>query len=261
MDLDIRERSRLINAITMFKPDILIHCAVEPVQYPIDEWVDVQTNVGGTCNLIHAAKLCEVKRFIYFQTVLIYGAVYTQEPLPVDYRTDPKSSYAISKLCAENYIKSSGLDYISFRLANHYGPRNLTGAFPVFFKKLTAGESCTIVDARRSLVFISDLVNLVMKGCDLSYPGGVYHVSSDESFLIKDIFFMMFDMLNGWNMNKHIFKDADPNDMHTMILDWTKTKEVFGWEPLVSVKEGVIKTVNWYKANGVEKTFTHLKGA
>lgn len=260
-EADIRERVKLINTVAMFNPDIIIHCAVEPVKHPIDPWTDVQTNVAGTCNLIDAAKECGVKRFIYFQTVLIYGAIDSEDPIGINHPVAPTNSYAITKLCAENFIVNSGLDFISFRLANHYGPRNFTGAFPVFYKKLTSSESCTVVNARRSLVFVSDLVDLVIKGCDLSYPGGIYHVSSNEDYSIKELFLLMNFMLNEQGSDQtHIFREPDKDDMKIMKLDWSRTKDTFNWEPQIDISTGLERTVNWYKLNGVTKTYTHLKG-
>ena len=81
-------------------------------------------------------------RIIYFQTVL-----------------PPISSYAISKIAAEHYLRLSGVPLTVFRLAAVYGPRNLSGAIPTFYRQVAAGEPCTVVeDATRDFVFIDDLV-------------------------------------------------------------------------------------------------------
>jgi len=262
---DIRDRSEVKYVMQGFRPDILIHCAYEPIKHPVIEYNDVMTSVAGTVNLIDSAKEVNVKRIIYFQTVLIYGPAKDEKMITVDAKTDPRASYAISKLCAEHYIRNSGIDFISFRLANHYGPRNLTGAFPVFFKKIMAGETCTIMNERRSFVYISDLVNLVEKAIDTKYPSGIYHVSSLNDYSILEIFkwvyFLTTSYIFDYTKHNHTIREPDPGSMEVMLLDWSKTKEVFDWEPVVTMQEGIGKTIAWYKENGVEKTFTHCKNA
>ena len=85
-------------------------------------------------------------RIIYFQTVL-----------------PPISSYAISKIAGEHYLRLSGQPLTVFRLAAVYGPRNLSGAIPTFYRQVKAGLPCTVVeDASRDFVFVEDLVDRVL---------------------------------------------------------------------------------------------------
>ena len=60
----------------------------------------------------------------------------------------------------------SGLDFISFRLANAYGPRNISGPLPTFFQRLTTGKACFVMDTRRDFIFVDDLVDVVVKAID-----------------------------------------------------------------------------------------------
>ena len=97
-------------------------------------------------------------RIFYFQTVL-----------------PPISSYAISKIAGEHYLRLSGQPLTVFRLASIYGPRNLSGAIPTFYRQIKAGQPCTVVeDATRDFVFIEDLVKrvefLVDDGSGLGSP-------------------------------------------------------------------------------------------
>ena len=61
-------------------------------------------------------------RLIYFQTALCYGTRPLEQPITLEHPIRPDSSYAISKTAGEQYIELSGLDFVSFRLANAYGP-------------------------------------------------------------------------------------------------------------------------------------------
>ena len=72
-------------------------------------------------------------RFIYFQTALCYGLKPLEQPITLGHPKLPaNSSYAISKTAAEDYIEISGLDFVTFRLANVIGPRNVSGPLPIF---------------------------------------------------------------------------------------------------------------------------------
>ena len=106
-------------------------------------------------------------RFVYFQTALCYGLHPQEQPITLSHPLDPKdSSYAISKTAGECYVRLSGLDWISFRLANVYGPRNLSGPLPTFYQRLSEEKPCFVMDTRRDFVFVDDLVEVAMKAVD-----------------------------------------------------------------------------------------------
>src|SRR3546814_18681562 len=91
------------------------------------------TNGVGGVNLIQAAKNSGVSRFIYFQTALTYGLHPEQNPIPLDPPKNPgNSSSSISKTTTDDYLDLSGLDYVTFRLANVVVPPNVHGPLPLF---------------------------------------------------------------------------------------------------------------------------------
>ena len=135
--------------------DLIYHCAASYRNREAWE-LDARTNVLGTLAVIREAQHSGA-RLVYFQTSLCYGPNPTS-PVKIDAPLNPVGSYAVSKTAGEAYIRDSGLEYVSLRLANVYGPRNLSGPIPTFFQRLTEGKPCTVVDSRRDFVFIDDLV-------------------------------------------------------------------------------------------------------
>ena len=108
-----------------FKPDAIVHTAAS-YKDPNDWHSDSITNCVGGSNVIDLAKKYDVQRFIYYQTALCYGLKPTKQPIPIDYPRNPAgSSYSISKTTNEYYLELSGLDFVTFRLANVIGPRNV----------------------------------------------------------------------------------------------------------------------------------------
>ena len=97
----------------------------------------------------------DVGRFIYFQTALCYGVKPLQQPIRLDHPKFPaNSSYAITKTAIEDFLEISGLDYVTFRLANVVGPRNVSGPLPIFFQRLSEGKRCFATKARRDFVYV-----------------------------------------------------------------------------------------------------------
>ena len=94
------------------------------------------TNSVGGANIVEASKTFGVKRFIYFQTALCYGQKPIEQPITLNHHRKPGgSSYAITKTVNELFIELSGIDYVTFRLANVVGPRNVAGPYH-FYQRL-----------------------------------------------------------------------------------------------------------------------------
>ena len=148
---------------------------------------DAATNTLGTANVVRAAERADVERLIYFQTALCYGTQPLEQPITLDHPLRPDSSYAISKTAGEQYIELSRLDWVSLRLANAYGPRNVSGPLPTFFSRLTSGKPCFVMDTRRDFIFVDDLIEVVLAALD-GTGHGHYHVASGSDYAIKELF-------------------------------------------------------------------------
>ncbi len=248
-----------------FKPEVVVHAAAS-YKDP-DNWVeDVNTNVLGTVNVVKASQRENVKRIIYFQTSLCYGLKPLEQPITFKHPLfsggySGGSSYAISKTAGEQYIELSGLDFISFRLANAYGPRNLSGPLPVFFSRLTQGKQCFVVDTRRDFIYIDDLVEVVLKAIDGVGERGYYHISSGTDYSIKELYDAVVDALGLPEelKNQVEVKPRGKDDAPSILIDPTKTEKDFQWKVKTPLLEGVKKAIEYYKVYGVTQTFTHLR--
>jgi UDP-glucose 4-epimerase len=242
-----------------FKPDLAIHAAAS---YKDPEaWVeDTMTNVLGSANVAQGAKKNGVKRLIYFQTALCYGLQPIEQPITLSHPIRPEgSSYAISKTAGENLIQLTGLDYISFRLANAYGPRNLSGPLPTFFQRLTSNKPCFVMDTRRDFIFVNDLVDCVMGAIDGKGQRGAYHISSGSDYSIKELFDATIAALE-IKLEKEVeVRPRNPDDAFTILLDPSKTQKDFQWKTTTRLKTGVKAAIEWYREFGISQTFTHLK--
>ncbi len=250
--------NRLFNE---FNPEVVVHAAAA-YRDPEDWAEDARTNVLGSANVVQAAKRSAARRLIYFQTALGYGLKPIEQPITLNHPLKPEgSSYAISKTAGEQYVELGGLDFLSFRLANAYGPRNLSGPLPTFFHRLTTGKPCFVMDTRRDFVYIGDLVSVVVKAIDGQGASGYYHVSSGSDYAIKELFDATVKAL-GLALDHDVeVRPRNPDDAYTILLDPSKTEETFDWQVTTPLETGVRAAIEWYKEYGITQTYTHLKHA
>lgn len=240
-----------------FRPDAVAHAAAS-YKDP-DAWAeDARTNALGTAIVVKGAERVGAKRLLYFQTALCYGVKPLEQPITLEHPLLPyESSYAISKTAGENYIRLSGLDWVSLRLANVYGPRNLSGPLPTFFSRLTQDKPCFVTDTRRDFLFVTDLVDVAAKA--LTGTGsGAYHVSSGSDVAIKDLFDATTAALDLGTIDVEVRPRA-ADDAASILLDPTRTNADFAWRTSVSLEDGVAQAIAWYREHGIEQTYTHLK--
>lgn len=255
----IADRDLVYGWMESFKPDIVVHAAAS-YKDP-DNWEeDVRTNTLGGAIVTQAAKANHVGRLIYFQTALCYGVKPLEQPITLDHPIRPgDSSYAISKTAAEQYIALSGIEFISFRLANAYGPRNLSGPLPTFYHRLTQGLACFVMDTRRDFIYIDDLIDVVIQAIDGKGERGYYHIASGRDYAIKELFDSTVKAL-GIRLDEEVeVRPRHPDDAYTILLDPSKTERDFDWQVTTPLEEGVKKTIAYYKQYGITETFTHLR--
>lgn len=252
--------AELVNhAFDDFQPELVVHAAAS-YKDPNNWQEDTRTNVLGTAIVTQASQRYQVRRLIYFQTALCYGLKPVEQPITLHHPIRPGgSSYAISKTTGEQYIRLSGLDFISFRLANAYGPRNLSGPLPTFYHRLINNKPCFVMKTRRDFIYVDDLIDVVMQAIDGKGQSGAYHVSSGSDYSIKELFDATVKAL-GIQLDQPVEeRERNPDDAYTILLDPSKTNEDFGWQTSMPLEAGVRLAIEWYQVYGITQTYTHLK--
>ena len=237
--------------------DVIVHTAASFANG--NDWSDhININVLGTALITRLAQKFNC-RLIYFQTALCYGDNPTIQPVPLEYPRQPMaSSYAISKTAGEFYVEQSGVDFVTFRLANIVGPRNLSGPLPIFYKRISAGEKCVIASAKRDFIDVRNLATVVLQAVD-GRGNGAYHFSSGKDVQIIDLYKKVVSAMRLDFEPEYNFQENAAGGPPSILLDPTRTYSDFDMPTLNSIEETVSGAISYYEKFGVTREVTHLK--
>ena len=235
--------------------DWVIHLAalaeiVPSIQQPEEYF---RANVDGTFNVLQAAKIAGVKRFIYIASSSCYG-------IPDNYPTTEKAEirlqypYALSKWMGEELVMHWAQVYkfpaLSLRFFNVYGPRSRTSGtygavFGVFLGQKLAGKPYTVVgDGKqtRDFTYVTDIAQAILVSAKSDRVGQIYNVGSGATVSVN----RLVELLGGEKV--HIPKR--PGEPDSTFADISKIRRELGWEPQVAIEEGVaeiLKQIDYWK--------------
>jgi UDP-glucose 4-epimerase len=256
----IVDASLVAQIFSDFRPEVVVHTAAS-YKDPEDWGTDALVNAVGTANLAKACKTYKVGRLIYFQTALCYGTKPVQQPIQLDHPLNPvNSSYAISKTAGENYVQFSGVEWVTFRLANVIGPRNVSGPLPIFYGRLIEGKKCFVTPARRDFCFAGDLAKVVVQAAD-GAGRGTYHFSSGKDVAIKELYDAVVKAMKLNDYPEPEVKPLGPDDAPSILLDPSRTFADFQNVTFTPLDEIANLSVERWAREGVVGGYTHLKEA
>ena len=242
----------------MIGVDVVFHmAALARVQPSIDEPLDYhRVNVDGTLNMLEAARLAGVKRFVFSSSSSVYGDVEEKDlPTSEDSKLNPMSPYALHKLQGEQYCKLFsnlyGMETVCLRYFNVYGERQSTeGAYclvmGVFAQQLLNGKKMTINgdgEQTRDFTYVGDVVEANIK-CgtmlkDKGWNGDVINIGNGEGFSVNKV----ADLLGG----ERLYQDPVVEPRKTK-ADNSKARELLDWKPTQDFEEWV---KSWKKELGI----------
>jgi UDP-glucose 4-epimerase len=238
--------------------DVVFHEAaqINPVTAVEKPFYDFEINAKGTLNMLEAAHKNGVKKFIFASTN-VYG---DPKYLPIDenHPIDLLSPYAAAKLSGEAYCivysRTYGLETVRLRNTNIYGPRQRTksesGATAIFMEKAIRDERFTIFGdgtKTRDFVYISDVVNANMLAAQKDgISGEVFNVGVGKETSINQLAEIVLKTLGKQELSP-LYGPPRDADFSRCIADTSKARRILGYEPRVSIEEGVQKTLEWYK--------------
>lgn len=255
--LDIRS-PQLIKIFNKEKPDFVSHHAAQiDVRNSMNNpYYDADVNIQGSINLMECARQCDVRHFIYISSG---GAVYGEPVfLPCDesHPVNPLSPYGVSKHTVEHYLylyhASYGLSYTTLRYPNVYGPRQdplgEAGVIAIFTGQMLAGDPVTINGdglQERDFIFVGDCARANLLALDQRESGATYNLGSGEGTSINQLFSIL-SRITGFR-NKPVYGPGKLGETRRIFLDAACARQRLGWQPTVSLEEGLTKTVDFHR--------------
>jgi nucleoside-diphosphate-sugar epimerase len=219
-------------------------------------------NVGGTVNVLQAARAAGVRRVVLACSCAAYGDGPEQpkhERLP----PRPMSPYAAQKIACELYAqtwtRAYGLPCVALRFFNVYGPRQdpkseYAAAIPRFATRLLRGERPIVFGdglQTRDFVHVSDVVraNLLAAASDKA-PGEVINVASGKSSSLIELIATLKDVIGGEAQRLTIEHQAPrAGDLRASSADISRARELLGYDPLVPLPEGLTGVVDFFRTS------------
>jgi len=225
----------------------------------------VATNVNcvdATLNLLVAARQAGVRRVVYAGSSSVYGDSPTlpkrEEMLP-----NPISPYAVAKLAGEHYMRVFsrvyGLETVVLRYFNVFGPyqdptSHYSGVLAIFCRRMLGGEQPTIYgdgEQSRDFTYIDNVVhaNLLAAAAPAALVSGQMMNAATGARITLNETFGILRELTGYN-GKPAYAQARAGDIRDSLADIRLAGELLGYEPIVDFREGLRRTVEWYRAGG-----------
>tara|TARA_R110000851_G_scaffold12300_3_gene42840 strand:- start:1016 stop:1942 length:927 start_codon:yes stop_codon:yes gene_type:complete len=255
---DILDTDLVDRVVGDYEIDIIYHLAALSIvriadKNPLNCY---KSNILGTVNVLEAVRKINPKiKIVIASSDKSYGT-HDKLPYTEDMKLQPDDPYATSKACADliaqSYFKTYGLNVNVIRCANIYGLRdmNLSRLIPNTILKILAGKKPQIYSGvlhfKREFLFIEDVCEAYHLLSTKGKAGEIYNIGDDEFVTIQEAVEHISEILNFNGEYEIIEKDFLEIPFQYMSADKLKS---LGWSKSHSFKEGLIKTIDWYKNN------------
>jgi nucleoside-diphosphate-sugar epimerase len=225
----------------------------------------VATNVNcvnATLNLLVAARAAGVRRIVYAGSSSAYGDTPTL-PKHEGMLPNPISPYAVAKLAGEQYMRAFsrvyGLETVTLRYFNVFGPHQdptsqYSGVLAIFCRKMLAGQQPTIYgdgEQSRDFTYIDNVVeaNLLAASAPAEKVSGqAMNAATGSRITLNDVFTLLCE-LTGYS-GKPAYAEPRKGDIRDSLADISLAGNLLGYRPAIDFREGLRRTVEWYRAGG-----------
>jgi CDP-paratose 2-epimerase len=286
---DVRDAARVQELVGAYRPEGILHLAgqVAMTTSIADPRLDFETNVGGTFNVLEAARLHSPDAIlVYSSTNKVYGDLeqytyhetatrYTcpshpngfDETVPLDFH----SPYGCSKGAGDQYMldyaRMFGLRTVVFRHSSMYGGRQFAtadqgwiGWFCAEALRIKHGIGAPVIEIAgngkqvRDLLHVDDMLSLYQAALrpDLELRGEAFNVGggAERSLSLLELFVLLEDLLGVHVQVTH--HASRISDQRIFVADLSKATRLLGWRPLVGAREGIARMLDWTReAHGI----------
>lgn len=221
-------------------------------------------NINGILTMLECSRRNGVKRFFFASSSSVYGDTPTL-PKHEGMIPAPMSPYAVNKITGEYYCSVYSDLYkmpcVAFRYFNVFGPNqdpnsHYAAVIPKFINCLLADEKPTIFGdglQSRDFTYIDNVVDGIIKACEMkTITPGVYNLACGGQYTLNELLTMLNELI-GKNITAH-YAEPRPGDIKHSFADVSKVAKVLGITPHVDFRDGLEKTIAFYKREALTKS-------
>ena len=252
--------SSLAKVFEQERPEVVNHLAAQMViqRSGEDPIFDVKENIKGSLNVILNCIRFGVRKIIYASSG---GAVYGEPvklPVKEEHPINPLSQYGVSKHAVEHYLylydTQYGLDHVVLRYPNVYGPRQNpegeAGVVAIFARQMLKGETPAIFgqgDKARDYTYVRDVVRANLLAMEKGK--GIYNIGTGVETSDQELFDTLAKMLGYKGIPK--YAPVRKGEIYRICLDSSKARQELDWQPQLTLKEGLLQTIDYYRVRFV----------
>ena len=256
--MDIRDPG-MAQVFEIERPDFVDHHAaqMDVRRSIVDPLFDADVNIRGSINLLECSRRVGVKRFVYISTG---GAVYGEPvylPCDEEHPINPICQYGASKHTVEHYLYmyqvNYGLEYTVLRYPNVYGPRQdphgEAGVVAIFAGQMLTDQQVVINgdgEQERDFVYVGDCARANLLAAQSSGPSGIYNLGCGVGTTVNQVYQVLKE-ITGYARQPH-YGPAKLGETRRIFLDARKAEEELGWKPTVELRQGMEKTVAYFRS-------------
>ncbi len=218
----------------------------------------VQTNVGGTLNVLEAARRLGIERVVHTSTSEVYGTAL-QVPISEAHPLQGQSPYSASKIgadkLAESYYRSFDVPVVTVRPFNTFGPRQSARAvIPTIITQCLCGDTVRLgsLTPTRDMNYVKDTVDGFLRAAEAgSAVGRTINLGSGQDISIGDLAALIAEL-----MGKEVAIDSEQDrlrpprsEVERLLSDNSLARELIGWQPEIGLRQGLQETINWCAEN------------
>lgn len=241
------------------KPDAVCHLAaqISVTRSIVDPVKDAQCNIIDSLHFLDLCRVYGVKKIVFSSSG---GAIYGDHPVrPTPLLEDamPNTPYGIGKQMFEVYLeqmwRQHGVPYVSLRFANIFGPRQQASrsgeegnVISIFLSRLLSGDPIVIYGdglASRDYVFVEDAVRAFVAALTSPYVGPV-NVSTSKETTVRELYDALMAIHGGGHPLVH--EPYRHGETFRSALSYESARQHLGWEPTVSLDDGLARTYRWF---------------
>jgi UDP-glucose 4-epimerase len=257
VEADIRDRGAIEELAGRERPEVIFHLAaqIDVRRSVADPAWDASINVGGTANVLEAARVAGSRRVVFSSTGgAIYGEGEGQQlPLAEDAPLAPEAPYGQSKFAAEGYVslyeRLYGLSGVSLRLGNVYGPRQdplgEAGVIAIFCGRLRDGSPPTVFgDGKqtRDYIYVGDVVAALLAAAESGVSGAINVGTGIETDVLELI--RQLRELSGSEGFEPEFQPMRVGEVQRISIDPGRAARELSWRAEIGLEEGLRVTLD-----------------